>query len=207
LVFVQEISSNRVKLIEDHRNDFAMSSTLDDSALASAAASDPQAFAALYDRYVRRIYAYALHQTGDVHLAQDVTSATFEKALRHLRCKGWRTGSFLAWLYRIARNEAVFQYRKNRRLVDMPDPLSDLEGQTPVTETSQVDLQLRQAFSLLSAPDQEVLSLRFLDGLSSAETAEVLGCPLPKLYLQVHRALQRLRKVLETALADENARD
>ena len=180
-----------------------MSSISDDLSLASAAASDPQAFATLYDRYVRRIYAYALHQTGDVNLAQDVTSAAFEKALLHLRHKGWRSGSFLAWLYRIARNEAVHQYRKNRRLVDLPDHLSEPDGQPTGMEMSQDDLQLREAFSLLPAQDREVLSLRFLDGLSSSETAEVLGCTLTHLYLQVHRALQRLRKVLETATAAE----
>lgn len=172
--------------------------TSDDSALASAAATDPQAFAALYDRYVGQVFAYALRRTGDVHLAQDVTSAAFEKALRHLRRHGWRAGSFLAWLYRVARNEAVLAHRKSRRLVDLPDQLPGSEGQFLDVETRQADLQLHLAFSRLRADDREVLSLRFFDGLSSAEVAEVLGCTLPHLYVQVHRALQRLRKILET---------
>jgi len=75
----------------------------DDKSLAEAARIDPQVFATLYDRYVDRIYAYALRQVGEVSQAQDVTSATFEKALRNLRHQGWRGDSFLAWLYQIAR--------------------------------------------------------------------------------------------------------
>jgi RNA polymerase sigma-70 factor (ECF subfamily) len=184
-----------------------MSSISDDSSLASTAATDPQAFAVLYDRYVQRIYTYALHKTGDVNLAQDVTSTSFEKALRHLQNKGWRSGSFLAWLYRIARNEVVHQYRKNRRLVDLPDHLAESDRTPADIEVSQADLQLQEVFSLLPSQDREVLSLRFFDGLSSAETAEVLGCTLPHLYLQVHRALQRLRKALETAATAENTLD
>lgn len=180
-----------------------MSALSDDSSLASSARDAPQAFATLYDRYVARIYAYALRQTGDMVLAQDVTSATFEKALRHLRRKGWQSGSFLAWLYRIARNETVHQYRKGDRMVDLSDRLSVTGEQESILEADQDKHHLREAFSRLSAHDQEVLNLRFFEALSSSEVAEVLGYTLPNLYLQVHRALQRLRKELEVENAVE----
>jgi len=175
----------------------------DDSSLALAARSDPQAFAALYDQYVVRLYAYALRQTGSPTQAQDVTSATFEKALRYLRHRDWKKGSFLAWLYRIARNEAINQYRKSSRLVDLTDYAAIAQDQEATLETDQEKLQLRSAFSRLPTRDQEVLNLRFIDGLSSVDAAEILGCTLPKLYLQVHRALQRLRKELESEVGIE----
>lgn len=170
----------------------------EDSSLASSAQTDPQAFAELYDRYVVRLYAYALRQTGSPPAAQDVTSATFEKALRYLRHKGWQSGSFLAWLYRVARNEAIHQYRRNYRIVDFPDQPTSAGDQEATLETNQEMLQLRKAFSRLPTRDQEVLNLRFLEGLSSTQTAEVLGCSLQNLYLLVHRALKKLRKELET---------
>jgi RNA polymerase sigma-70 factor (ECF subfamily) len=169
----------------------------DDQSLAEAARSDPQAFAALYDRYIDRIYTYALRQAGDVSLAQDVTSATFEKALRQLRRQGWRGHSFLAWLYRIARNEAIHHYRQGRRLAELSPDLPDGVDQEAEWQSCQERLQLDRALERLSGRDQEVLSLRFLEGLTSAETAEVLGCSLPNLYVQLHRALQRLRKLME----------
>lgn len=166
----------------------------DDRTLAEAARNDPQAFAVLYDRYIDRIYAYTLRQAGDVFLAQDVTSATFEKALRQLRRRGWQGKSFLAWLYRIARNEAIHHHRQRRRVAELPPDLPDSINQEADWQACQERLQLEQAFHHLSERDQEVLSLRFLEGLSSAEAAEVLGCSLPNLYVQLHRALERLRK-------------
>jgi RNA polymerase sigma-70 factor, ECF subfamily len=168
----------------------------DDVSLAKAARREPQAFALLYDRYIDRIYAYALRQAGDVSLAQDVTSATFEKALRSLRQREWRGQSVLAWLYRIARNEAIAHHRQGRRIAEMPPDLPAADNQEDGLLADQERQQLACALSRLSARDQEVLGLRFLEGLSSAEAAEVLGCSLPNLYLQAHRALRRLRKLI-----------
>ena len=174
-----------------------MHSLSDDSSLASAARSDPQAFGALYDRYVKRIYAYALRRTGNSEAAEDVTSASFEKALRYLQRNGWKSGSFLAWLYRVARNEAVHLYRKGKRQVAWQEQVDGDPDHESALELDQERCQLRKAFTRLSIRDQEVLNLRFFEGLSSPDAAEVLGCSLPNLYLQVHRALQRLRKELE----------
>ncbi|HUV28497.1 MAG TPA: sigma factor, partial [Anaerolineales bacterium] len=67
-----------------------MRSISDEQSLIEQASHDPQAFAALYDRYVEQIFLFALRRTGDRVLAEDVTSATFEKALRHLRSHGWK---------------------------------------------------------------------------------------------------------------------
>ncbi|KAA3659718.1 MAG: RNA polymerase subunit sigma-70, partial [Chloroflexi bacterium] len=83
----------------------------DDEALVKQAQTDPNAFGALYDRYVDRIYAYAYRQVQEAALAQDVTAVTFEKALRHIRKYRWQGKSFCAWLYRIARNEAMSHHR------------------------------------------------------------------------------------------------
>jgi RNA polymerase sigma-70 factor (ECF subfamily) len=188
-ISLQDFTGFRVKLIDEMNSD-------DDRSLAKAAHLEPQAFALLYDRYLDRIYAYALRQAGDVSLAQDVTSATFEKALRSLRQREWRGQSFLAWLYRIARNEAIAHHRQGRRIAEMPPDLPAADNQEDGLLADQERQQLVCALSRLSPRDQEVLGLRFLEGLSSAEAAEVLGCSLPNLYLQAHRALRRLRKLI-----------
>ena len=174
-----------------------MTSLSDDSSLAAAARCDPQAFGVLYDRYVGRIYAYALRQTGNPETAEDITSAAFEKALRHLQQKGWRSGSFLAWLYRIARNEAIHQYRKGRRQVAWQEQVDGNPSHEAALEIEQERDRVRKALMRLKTYDREVLNLRFIEGLSSAEAAEVLDWSVQKLYLRVHRALQRLRKELQ----------
>src|SRR5579859_7748811 len=171
----------------------------DEESLIEQAKRDPLAFAQLYDRYINRIYAFALRQTGDEALAKDVTSATFEKALHHIRRFRWRSVSFGAWLYRIARNEIAQHYRRRRWFVELSNFLrSDQEVESAVQRREESDT-LIAALNRLSPSDRELITLRFLEELTSAEVAEVLGCSMPNLYLRLHRALKRLRQQLETA--------
>ena len=169
----------------------------DEASLVEQARDDPQAFAELYDRYVEQVFLFALRRTGDRALAEDITSATFEKALRHLRKYGWRGKIYLAWLYRIAHQQIVQNHRRENRYVSLlPDqPASeDIEAQV------QSNLQwqaIRRAFQRLSMSDQEVLALRLFDSLSNAETAEYLNCSPQNVSVRLYRALKHLRQKLE----------
>jgi RNA polymerase sigma-70 factor (ECF subfamily) len=178
-------------------------SSCDEQALAERARHDAQAFAALYDRFVERVFLFALRRTGDGALAEDITSATFEKALRHLRQHGWKGSSYLAWLYRLAYHQIVEHYRRNHRFVAL---LPDQAADTDVERQAQSSLRwqaVARAFRSLARTDQEVLALRLFDRLSSAEVAEVLGCSPRVVYVRLYRALQRLRGQLE-ALGEFN---
>lgn len=180
----------------------------DEAALVEQARSDPAAFGALYDRYVDRIYGYALRETRDVAAAQDVTAATFEKALRHIRRFRWGEMGLAPWLYRIARNEIVQQYRRDKRLSPLdtsadaaPGPAPQRDGQ----ETRPIEAvvlfierkhDLHEALARLSAADREVLSLRFLEQLPTEDVARILDCSRDNIYVRLHRALGRLRDQL-----------
>ncbi len=172
-------------------------STCDEQSLVNRARHDPQAFAALYDCFVERVFQFALRRTGDRILAEDITSASFEKALRHLRQYGWKGSSYLAWLYRIAYQQMVQHHRRNHRFVSLPP---DQPADADVERQAQSSLQwqaVAQAFRSLSRNDQDVLALRLFDRLSSAEAAEFLGCSPQNVYVRLYRALQRLRHQLE----------
>lgn len=82
---------------------------LSDEQLAARAQHDPNAFAPLYQRYVRPIYAFCFQRLGTRELAEDATSQTFVKALAAL--PGYRAGSFRAWLYTIAHNVVIDVHR------------------------------------------------------------------------------------------------
>jgi RNA polymerase sigma-70 factor (ECF subfamily) len=173
----------------------------DEARLVEQAKSDVQAFGALYDRYVNAIYRFAYCQTGDEHLAQDITSATFEKALRNIRRFRWQGVRFSAWLYRIAHNEIRQHFRRWRFLV----PLSKVAESGPTSEETfqQQELydSLHRALFQLSASDREIISLRYFEGLSSPEVAHVLGCSADNVYLRLHRALGRLRKQMDSGVS------
>lgn len=169
-----------------------------DQTLVEQAKTDSLAFARLYDQHIDQIYRYAFRQTGDEAMAQDVTAVTFEKALRHIQQYEWRGQSVLAWLYRIARNEAISQQRKRRWLT----PWRQM-GQTEIrfTETAVLHRQrhklLHRALAQLPQKDREIVALRFFEELSSEEVAEVLACSTNNVYVRLHRALKRLQTQLE----------
>ena len=178
-------------------------SSSDEASLVKQARDDPQAFAELYNRFVERVYLFALRRTGDRALAEDITSATFEKALRHLRQNGWSGKIYLAWLYRIAHQQIIQNHRRENRYVSLPpnQPAgADIEAQ--VQSSLQWWAILRE-FQKLSERDQEVLALRLFDNLSNSETAEYLNCSPQNVSVRLYRAVKHLRQKLE-ALGEED---
>lgn len=169
----------------------------DEEELIRHAKADPQAFGVLYDRYIDRIYAFAYHQMGDQQLAQDITAATFEKALRGLHQYTSRGFAFSAWLYRIAHNEIVQYYRRTRWFAPFLDRQLD-RGHDEVSiehliEQHEQNATLLLALARLSFNDRTLLTLRFYENLSSEQVAQIIGCSLPNLYVRLHRAIRRLR--------------
>jgi RNA polymerase sigma-70 factor (ECF subfamily) len=172
-------------------------SSPDEASLVEQARDDPQAFAELYNRYVERVYLFVLRRTGDRAQAEDITSATFEKALGHLRQNEWRGKIYLAWLYRIAHQQIIQNYRREKRYFALPP---DQPAGVNIEAQVQSSLQWRailQSFQMLSKRDQEVLALRLFDSLSNAETAEYLNCSPQNVSVRLYRALKHLRQRLE----------
>lgn len=172
---------------------------LDERLLIERARRDPAAFGPVYDRYVERIYAFIYRRTGDQQVAEDLTAATFEGALRAIQRFKWSEAGFAAWLYRIARNKLIGHYRRRR----LAAPLSALVQGRPPPGRADFAAQFENndwlitAYKQLSARDREVIALRFFEGLSSDEAAAVLRCSKPNLYVRLHRALSRLATILE----------
>jgi RNA polymerase sigma-70 factor, ECF subfamily len=164
--------------------------------LVEQAKQDPQAFGRLYDRYVDKIYAYVYRRVNDDALAQDITAAAFEKALRGLPRYRWRGVSFVAWLYRIARNEMIQRLRRERFLAPLRGWLRSPVNVEKTAETREQQSRVQLALKQLPDQDREVIALRFYEELSSAEVAEILGCSTANVYVKLHRALARLRQEL-----------
>jgi RNA polymerase sigma-70 factor (ECF subfamily) len=154
------------------------------------------AFESLYRRYVDRIHAFAYRRAGSQAVADDVTQACFERALRAITSFRWRGGGFGPWLFRIASNELANHYRAARRtamIVDEPAGGGVEEG---VLSTMEAD-RVRAAVSRLNPRYQRALSLRYLAGLSHAEASTAMDVPKPVFAVLVHRAVGALRRELE----------
>ncbi|HSH02168.1 MAG TPA: sigma-70 family RNA polymerase sigma factor [Anaerolineae bacterium] len=168
-----------------------------EQALITAAKTDPEAFGQLYDHFIDAIYNYIYYQTKDHIAAQDITATTFEKALNALPNYTWTGKPLGAWLYRIAHNEIVNHWRRQKKA---PLPLSPWWGQASgvetAVETHETLAAIKTAMNHLSPQDQEILALRYWDDLSTEELAAALDCQPNTIYVRVHRALNRLKKIM-----------
>lgn len=141
---------------------------------------DAEAFGQLYDHYMRGVYRFVRARIGDAQLAEDLTAETFFRALRSIGGYTWQGRDFGAWLTTIARNLVADHYKSSRvRLELATEEIPEETRVVPDTaETALVGLTnevLWRALSSLRADQQECLVMRFLQGLSIAETALALG--------------------------------
>lgn len=174
----------------------------DERTLVEAARRDVEAFAALYRRYVDRIHAYAYRRSGSRSVAEDVTSATFEKALRGLGRYRWREPGIGPWLFRIASNELVAVHRRGERHDRVAERLRDTAPRVMPADrgTDRIDdeTEVRNALSALSPRYQRALTLRYFADLDNAEVAAAMGVSTSTMAVVLHRATSALRKELET---------
>ncbi len=141
---------------------------------------DAEAFGLLYDHYQGSVYRFLYYRVGSVALAEDLTSETFFRALRSMSSFRWQGKDFGAWLMTIARNLTTDHYKSSRtRLESTTEDMSPHDSATESPEASVLasltNEALLAALKKLPAEQQECLIMRFLQGLSIAETAKVLG--------------------------------
>jgi RNA polymerase sigma-70 factor (ECF subfamily) len=145
-----------------------------------ARGGDAEAFGQLYDHYHVSVHRFVYYRVGSVALAEDITSETFFRALRGMGSFRWQGKDFGAWLMTIARNLTTDHFKAGRTRLETPtEDMSAHDGSTDGPETSVLasltNEALLGALTELPHEQQECLIMRFLQGLSIAETAAVLG--------------------------------
>ena len=173
----------------------------------AAAQRDPAAFERLFDLYYNDIFNYALRRTGDVELAQDMTSATFLQALDNIKQFRWQGIRFSSWLFRIATNELNLDYRKTKRMVRLTPELSRTVRDSTSSDSAllQAEQELAQnlrfrkmhaALQKLKKKYQTVLTLRYFENKSLKEIAEILELSENTVKTHIRRGLIALREQL-----------
>jgi RNA polymerase sigma-70 factor (ECF subfamily) len=170
-----------------------------------AQAGDAEAFGEIYDHYVGTVHRYVHHRVGDRTLAEDVTSETFVRALRRIDSLSFQGRDVGAWLITIARN-IVFDHVKSSRYrlevttADMRDADTLTDGPEDAVVQRLTNETLVACIRELGPEQQECLALRFLHGLSVAETAQVMGKRDGAIKALQHRAVRRLAGLLPDEL-------
>ena len=177
---------------------------LDTELVAAVRRGDDRAFEQLYTRYQRRISAYVVGMVKDHGRAEDITQEVFISALRRMRATE-RPIAFKPWVYEIAKNACIDQFRRSRRTEEVSfDAGEGLAGAdqgrlvaSEPTPDAAVDAkqqleQLCGAFGGLSDSHYEILVLREFEGLSYSEIGDRMGLSRPGVESTLFRARKRL---------------
>jgi RNA polymerase sigma-70 factor (ECF subfamily) len=153
-------------------------------------------FARVYDEHVWRIYGFFAYRVGDREAAEDLTQATFERALRAWSRFDPRRGSERTWLFAIARNLLIDHHRRRS---EAWEPLAEehLEAVGGPDERFASTFDLEPALAQLPPRDREILALRYGGDLSGPEIATLLGLTLANVQQIASRSLRKLRELLE----------
>ncbi|WFB08085.1 sigma-70 family RNA polymerase sigma factor [Streptomyces sp. LX-29] len=166
-----------------------------------AQAGEAEAFGRLYDQYADTVYRYIYYRVGGRATAEDLTSETFLRALRRIGTFTWQGRDFGAWLVTIARNLVADHFKSSRfRLEVTTGEMLDANEVERSPEDSVLEslsnAALLQAVRKLNPQQQECVTLRFLQGLSVAETARVMGKNEGAIKTLQYRAVRTLARLL-----------
>lgn len=174
----------------------------DETILAQAAQGDGEAFGALYERYVGRIYNYIYYRTGNAYDAEDLTARVFYRAMRHIGNYRDRGLPFSAWLYRIAHNLVANWHRDNSRRKEVPLE-EGMHGRFtsghPEHDLLQLEEQerLMRVIHRLTPERQQLLILKFVEHMSNADIGQIMGRSEGAVKSLYHRTLLALRDEYE----------
>jgi RNA polymerase sigma factor (sigma-70 family) len=169
--------------------------------VALPAAPPSEGFAELYERTFPRVYAYVASLLRDRSAAEDVTAQAFERAYRKRRSYRAARGSMDAWVFGIARNAALDELRKRKRLARLEGDPEDAYAPSP---DDQADLALRResvraALASLGGQERDLIALKFAGGLSNGEIARVLRMSESNVGTRLHRTITKLREACHDA--------
>jgi RNA polymerase sigma-70 factor, ECF subfamily len=194
-----------------------------DRGLVEAARRDPSRFDALYRKYLAQVYSYAFYELRDHHAAEDATERVFMQALAGLARFEERVDAFIAsrpaltpadstemstfrvWLFRIARNVVANERRRDRRRpVSSLEDAAELSAPGDVVDTAAAREAVSAAWQAVARlPDdrRRAVILRFVDEMSTAEIAAILGRSEGAVRVLLHRALRSVADDLRGGLS------
>lgn len=173
----------------------------DSDLLVAVAGRDRAAFKLLYERYARAVFGLALGRLGDRGQAEDAVQETFAAIWRAAASYRPERGPGAPWLFGVARNAMINQWR---RRLDIPAEVIEepsLEpGPDERAEQAWRSFCIHRSLEVLSADQRTLVELAYWKGLSQSEIAAALGIPLGTVKTRTRAALARLSAALKEDL-------
>ena len=160
---------------------------------------DRNALAHIYDEYHLAIYRYIYRQVSEVEGARDLTAEVFHRLLQAAIKGNGPSQDVKAWLYRSAHNIVIDHYRRRQHRQHLPLNEQMIAGDMNPAQTAEIHIaaeQVLQAMGNLTPDQHQVISLKFLAGLSNDETAVIMEKPVGAVKSLQFRALAALQRQL-----------
>ncbi len=167
---------------------------------------DKEAFANLIEKYKRMILSIAFCTAQNEHDAADMAQEVFVKLYRNIN-KFEGKSKFSTWVYRVAQNTCIDELKRIKRMMRLSSEnektLGELEEQDPLTipEEQLIKNEFNSFVQLLlkelSPLYQEILTLRYIDGLSYNEISEKLCCSTGTVKSRLYRGKRNMKKIID----------
>ena len=157
-----------------------------------------EAYAALYEQFMPKVYRYISFRIRDDHMVEDLTSTVFEKAFTKFDRFNPQKASFSTWIFTIARNTVIDHYRvykkdeylNSEKITNAPADYPSPEDEAIKTENTR---RLRVFLARLNKLEQEAIILKYSNGMSNREIAEVLNLTETNVGSILCRTIRKLR--------------
>jgi RNA polymerase sigma-70 factor (ECF subfamily) len=143
-------------------------------------------FAVLYQRSVKLVYGYLRYRVNTTEEAEDLTSQVFMKAIEHIQTYN-DTYPFMVWLITIARHTLIDYWRTKKVEVNLDEVGYYLANESNIEDTIDTQLRIEAVLQKLKPQERFLVSLRFLEGKSYKEIAEITGYKENNLMVMFHR--------------------
>ncbi len=170
----------------------------EDKHIRRAQKGEAESFGILYDHYSVPIYRFIFLKVNNKSLAQDLLHEVFLSAWQNINNYSYKGFPFSSWLYQIARNKVIDNYRTKKDFVTIDneeDRLITLTSEKVIDQNLSME-KVKEALSQLSEEHSNVIILRFINDLSPAEIALALNKSEGAVRLMQHRAIANLKKIL-----------
>lgn len=165
-------------------------------ALQACQQGDSTQFGVLYDMYFDRVYRFIYYKTFHTETAEDLTSQTFMKSLEHIGGYDETKGSFLNWIYQIARHTVIDHYRQVKPQLSIDD-VWDLQSKQDIAvdvERVQLIEKIQNYLQTLNSEQREILTMRLWEGFTYKEIAKVLGKTEASCKMMYLRAVTKIQE-------------
>jgi RNA polymerase sigma-70 factor, ECF subfamily len=160
---------------------------------------ETEAFGRIYDAYADRIYRHIYYRTGNIEDSQDLTQEVFTKAWQVLPKFKKTSTPFLGWLFTISHNRVIDYYRTKKDHAYLDNEIDIPAGGTGPEEYVEAKLsqhQIRRVILQLPEDQQQVIIMTFIEGYGYNEIAQALSKSEGNIRVIVHRALKKMREIL-----------